>query len=129
MAEESAWEPLWRALRRWSMVMLPLAFFLVFFVGPLLYLFVVSLLEPSQTDLYGTRPTFENYVKVVGDEFYLRIIKRTLLTGALVTGAALLIGYPVALAIARMPPRWRLLAMGTRLFFCLARNARSGSRS
>ena len=116
VAEASAWAALWRAGRRWALVALPFAFFVVFFVGPLLYLFVVSLLEPSQTELYGTRLTLENYAKIVGDEFYLRIVERTLLTGALVTGAALLIGYPVAMAIARMPARWRLLAFVALMF-------------
>ena len=116
VAEASARAALWRAGRRWALVALPVAFFVVFFVGPLLYLFVVSLLEPSQTELYGTRLTLENYAKIVGDEFYLRIVERTLLTGALVTGAALLIGYPVAMAIARMPARWRLLAFVALMF-------------
>lgn len=116
VAEETAWDSLLRLLRRWVLVALPLVFFLVFFVGPLLYLFVVSILEPSQTDLYGTHLTIENYTKVLGDEFYLRIAKRTVLVGALVTGTALLIAYPVAMAIARMPSRWRLLAMVALMF-------------
>ncbi len=103
-------------VRAWLLVLLPAAFFLVFFVAPVLYLFVVSLLEPSKMDLYGTRFTLGNYAKVLSDSFYLTIIGRTLLVGGLITGTALLIAYPVAMAIARMPPRWRILAMIALMF-------------
>jgi len=115
-ADGSPLGDLLRQLRSWSLVALPILFFLIFFAGPLLYLFVVSLLEPSQTELYGTNVTLQNYAKVLGDEFYLRIIQRTLLVGALVTGIALLIAYPVAMAIARMTPRWRIIAMIALMF-------------
>lgn len=105
-----------RRCARWSLAALPILFFLIFFVGPLLYLFVVSLLEPSKTELYGTRLTLDNYARILSDDFYHRIVERTMLVGALVTGTALLIGYPVALAIARLSPRWRILAMIALMF-------------
>jgi putative spermidine/putrescine transport system permease protein len=111
--------PLGDFLRRaggYALIAVPILFFVVFFLGPLLYLFVVSLLEPSKTELYGTRLTLENYERILVDDFYHRIITRTLLVGSLVTGTALLIAYPVAMAIARMSPRWRILAMIALMF-------------
>ncbi|HSB68112.1 MAG TPA: ABC transporter permease [Candidatus Methylomirabilis sp.] len=93
------------ALNRWSwaLVLPPLLFFLAFFVGPLLYLFFVSLHEASQTELYGSRLTLDSYLRVAADPFYLGIIRRTLTAGVAVSGLCLLIGYPVALSMTRMP--------------------------
>src|SRR4051812_26120567 len=89
--------PGWRRTGRrrsgWPLLMPPLAMFLVFFIGPILLLLIVSFLEPSQTELYGDRATFENYARVLGDDFYLRIVQRTLLAGAVILGFSLLLGY------------------------------------
>ena len=65
----------------WALVLPPLLFFLAFFVGPLLYLFFVSLHDVSQAEMYGTRLTMENYVRIAGDPFYHFIIRRTLTAG------------------------------------------------
>ena len=57
---------------------------------------------PSQVELFGSRATLDNYTRVLTDDFYLLIIRRTLLAGAMIVGIALVIGYPVAFAIARL---------------------------
>jgi len=44
--------------------------------------------------------TLRNYVAVLGDPFYLGVLGNTLKLGAIVTGIALLLAYPVAYAIA-----------------------------
>src|SRR5262249_14896380 len=51
--------------------------------------------------------TPRHYVKLVTDSYYLEIIGRTLALGFMVTGATLVIGYPVALFLARTRSRWR----------------------
>jgi putative spermidine/putrescine transport system permease protein len=55
----------------------------------------------------GTGFTLQNYVKAVSDLYYLEIIGRTIMLGAVVTGLTLLVGYPVAFFLARMESRWR----------------------
>ena len=37
----------------WSVLVIPLVISAVLFVGPLVQLFIISLREPSQTELYG----------------------------------------------------------------------------
>src|SRR5438876_4818260 len=110
---------LFRSFRRatgMALMLPPLLVFVVFFVVPIVYLFVVSFLEPSQTELFGSHPTLENYTRVLGDAFYLRIIQRTLLAAILIVGISLAVGYPVAIWVARLPPRQRVLCMIVLLF-------------
>jgi putative spermidine/putrescine transport system permease protein len=106
----------------WALVLPPLFFFLAFFVGPLLYLFFVSLHVESQTELYGSRLTLDNYLRVAGDPFYLGIIRRTLTAGLAVSGLSLLIGYPVALGMVRMPAPRRSLFLMLLLFPLMVSN-------
>jgi putative spermidine/putrescine transport system permease protein len=51
--------------------------------------------------------TLEHYQKVLSDGFYLEIIGRTLALGVVVTLLCLVIGYPMALFLARSQSRWR----------------------
>lgn len=51
--------------------------------------------------------TVRYYTKLLTDSYYLEIIGRTLALGVTVTLATLVIGYPVALFLARTPSRWR----------------------
>lgn len=51
--------------------------------------------------------TVRYYTKLLTDSYYLEIIGRTLALGFMVTLATLVIGYPVALFLARTPSRWR----------------------
>ena len=90
----------------WASVLVvpPLAMILIFFVAPVLYLFWVSLHEASPSELYGAALTVQNYAGVLGDSFYLAIIRRTLGVAAVILGLSLLIGYPVAYLVALQPP-------------------------
>jgi putative spermidine/putrescine transport system permease protein len=106
----------------WGLVLPPLVFFLAFFVGPLLYLFFVSLHGVSQAEMYGRRLTLDNYLRVAGDPFYLFIIRRTLTAGLAVSGLSLLIGYPVALSMARMTASRRSLFLMVLLFPLMVSN-------
>ena len=51
--------------------------------------------------------TARHYVKLLTDSYYLEIIGRTLALGLTVTVATLVIGYPLALFLARTRSRWR----------------------
>jgi putative spermidine/putrescine transport system permease protein len=51
--------------------------------------------------------TASHYLKLLTDSYYLEIIGRTLALGVMVTLLTLVIGYPVALFLARSTSRWR----------------------
>jgi len=51
----------------------------------------------------------EQFRTVFGDPFYLRVIGETLALSAGVTALTVLLGYPLALWLVRLPPRWRPL--------------------
>ncbi|HXX85038.1 MAG TPA: ABC transporter permease [Casimicrobiaceae bacterium] len=108
----------------WAAVLLapPLAMTLLFFVAPVLYLFWVSLHEPSQSELYGAALTLQNYATVLGDSFYLGIIRRTLGVAAVILALSLLIGYPVAYFVALQPPRRRMLVLLMLIFPLMVSN-------
>ena len=89
----------------------PLAAFLFFFVAPLATLFWASLHGPSQTELYAPGITLANYAVIVEDPFYGTIVLRTLVTGLVIVGLTLVLGYATAYVIAPLPPRIRLVLL------------------
>ena len=60
----------------------------------------------------GIKPTFtlENFTRIA-DPVYLSVIGNSLLIAGITTLLALLIGYPVVFAIARLPRRWSTIAL------------------
>jgi putative spermidine/putrescine transport system permease protein len=94
-----------------ALLLPPLALVIVFFVIPLAYLFYASFLEPSQSELFGSRLTLANYTQILSDDFYQLVILRTLTVSAVVVGLSILIGYPAALFVARLSPRGRLMML------------------
>jgi putative spermidine/putrescine transport system permease protein len=89
----------------------PLLVFLVFFVAPLATLFWASLHGQSQSELYTPGLTLANYAAILDDPFYGTIVVRTLVTGAIIVGLTLVLGYATAYVIAPLPPRQRLLLL------------------
>ncbi|NYZ15492.1 ABC transporter permease [Azospirillum sp. RWY-5-1] len=75
------------------------AFFAVFFVAPLLLLFVLSLQAAPDGGGYGVA----QYVAFLGDAFSLGVLGSTLWLGVKVTALCLLLGYPVAWLHVRSP--------------------------
>lgn len=74
-------------------------------VLPLFYMLRVSFYPHSTVSAHGEGFTLANYLDILTDPFYLRILGRTILVG-LGTGIfCTLIGYPVALYMARSSPR------------------------
>ncbi|MBW8299454.1 MAG: ABC transporter permease [Hydrogenophaga sp.] len=70
---------------------------LVFFVLPVLALLTRSITEP----VLG----LQNYIELLGSSTYLKIFFNTFFVSALVTAISLIIGFPVAWALAIMPKR------------------------
>lgn len=70
---------------------------LVFFVLPVLALLTRSITEP----VFG----LQNYIDLLGSSTYLKIFFNTFFVSALVTAISLIIGFPVAWALAIMPKR------------------------
>jgi putative spermidine/putrescine transport system permease protein len=52
-------------------------------------------------------PSLAQYAALLGDTYYLGIVAETILLGLGVTAAATLLGYPLALWLARLPAGWR----------------------
>jgi len=107
---------------RWFLLAPPLALLLLFFVVPVVYLFWVSLHAGSTSELYGASLTLRNYADIVGDAFYLTIVRRTLATAAVILGLCLLIGYPLAYFVALLPTRRRMFAILLLLFPLMVSN-------
>lgn len=81
------------------------------FAAPFGVLILLSL--QAQADPFAplfTQPSTAQFRAILTDSFYLRVILQTLALGAGVTLLAVLLGYPVALWLARMPVRWRPIA-------------------
>ncbi|SCW62506.1 putative spermidine/putrescine transport system permease protein [Rhizobium mongolense subsp. loessense] len=88
-----------RALRPtgFSGIVPALTFVAIFFIVPVTALLLRSVLEPA--------PGFGNYAELLGSATYLKIFANTFIVSALVTIISLLIGFPVAWALAIMPGR------------------------
>lgn len=91
----------------WLLVLPCLIIFVLFFVVPLFYLFLNSFrpFDPSQG--VGDAWTLQNYMKFLGDPFYLSVLWRTVKVGLVTTVFAILIGYPVAYHLVRTTGRTR----------------------
>ena len=79
-------------------------FYVVFLVVPYAMVLRLSVFRYSPMRLYVPQFTLANYVAVVTDPFYLALMGRTVGLGLLVTVITLLLGYPLALTIARSGP-------------------------
>ncbi|GAC1344602.1 MAG: ABC transporter permease subunit [Acetobacteraceae bacterium] len=93
-------------------VLLPVwAWLLVFVVAPVAIVALLSLSTsapgvPPFTPLLQD-PDGANYAALTEDAYYLNAALKSLLVAGVSSLACLLIGYPMALAIARAPERWR----------------------
>lgn len=79
-------------------------FYLAFLIVPYLLILRLSLFRFSSMRMYVPEFTAANYVAVVTDPFYLALMARTVGLGLLVTVVSLVLGYPLALKIARSGP-------------------------
>ena len=102
-------------MRRWGVLGPVWVWLLVFVAAPV---FLVAALSFS-TSVPGVPPFSpllrdpdgSNYAALVEDGFYLRAALKSLLVAGVSSAACLVIGYPMALAIARAAVRWRNLLL------------------
>jgi putrescine transport system permease protein len=106
------WQPL--------VLIIPYGWMLLFFLIPFIIVLKISLADsiiarPPFTPLFAwTDPdhlsltiTFDNFKYLLQDGLYLKAYLNSLFIAAISTGLCLMIGYPMALAIARAPVQWR----------------------
>src|SRR5438046_4808182 len=112
-----------RRLSRLVLIGLPFAWLGLFFLLPLLIILKISLARsaigiPPYTPLLfddggglKIQATLANFALIVGDDLYLRAYLGAVRNAGLATVLCLILGYPLAYAIARSPGRWRLLLL------------------
>ncbi|ABR64847.1 ABC transporter permease subunit [Sinorhizobium medicae] len=86
-----------RRLTDFDLTLPALGLLILFFVMPVAMLLTRSVTEPV--------PGLGNYAELLGSSTYLRIFANTFIVSSLVTLVSLLIGFPVAWALAIMPSR------------------------
>jgi putative spermidine/putrescine transport system permease protein len=84
----------------------------IFLIVPYFNIIVVSLRAPAQSTPYGVGFSIQSYVRFFSDSYYLGALAQTLWLGALTTIVCLVLGFPVALQIARSTARWRVVLYG-----------------
>jgi len=87
--------------RRWLLILPSLAFLVLFFAVPLLQNAARSL-DP------GPDGAMANYIKLLTDEYYLKVVLETLVVSFNTTVLALVVGYPIAYYMVRRAGRMAL---------------------
>lgn len=77
------------------------AFLLFFFVAPFVMNFIVSFRAGAPGAAVSGQVSLRNYVRLVTDAYYLRVILQTFLLGFVCTFLTFLLGYPCAYFIAK----------------------------
>lgn len=113
------------SLKKWLLIIIPLLWLLVFFLLPFLTVFKISLsdlaiaqppytptLDTSEGLFAGLRSLFsewdfESYVWLTEDDLYKKAYLSSLKIALIATVLTLLIGYPMAYAMARAPRSWQ----------------------
>src|SRR5688500_16126736 len=100
-----------RSLAVYGLLFPGVAWLLLFFVIPLYSLIATSLYDPSGGVDTGYQMTWHaaNYAQALTD--YSRTLLRSLLYGGLATVLCLVLGYPLAYAIAFKSGRWRTVLL------------------
>ncbi|HEX9463087.1 MAG TPA: ABC transporter permease subunit [Alphaproteobacteria bacterium] len=100
-------------LFRTAVAGIPFAWLLIFFLLPFVIVFAISLVPatdgqpPFASPLAPANLTLDNYRLLAGDELYAAAFGNALRIAATSTLIALVVGYPMAYAIARSPQTWR----------------------
>ena len=110
---------------RWILILIPMLWLLVFFLAPFFIVLKISLsdlatamppytpqLETAQGFFVGISEyikalDFENYIWLIEDNLYWISYLSSLKIALISTILTLMVGYPVAYALARAPMRWR----------------------
>jgi len=113
----------WLPGARWALIAVPFAWMLVFFAIPFAIALKISFASaaiamPPYTDLLSWQGdklqiqlNIGNYLYLIRDSLYVNAYLSSLKIAVVSTGICLLIGYPVAHVISRMPPASRNIAL------------------
>jgi putrescine transport system permease protein len=106
----------------------PYLWMVLFFLVPFLFVLKISLsqtaiAQPPYTPLFDVSEgwettkaafaalSFDNFRLLVSDDLYVLSYLRSLMVAAISTSILLVIGYPIAYGMARLPQRWQAVAM------------------
>ncbi|RMD80637.1 MAG: ABC transporter permease, partial [Chloroflexi bacterium] len=81
---------------------------LLFFALPLVIIVVYSFMTNDVLGRVVYQPTLDNYITIFTQSLYINAYWRSIWTSVLTTVICLLIGYPLAVFIARSPQQWRM---------------------
>jgi putative spermidine/putrescine transport system permease protein len=81
------------------------------YVLPLLWVLRMSVNRNLPGGLIEQAITLDSYLSTLGDAYFWRVIGNTVLLGALVTGATVVLAYPLALFLSRTTSSWRGLLL------------------
>ncbi|MBX3029451.1 MAG: ABC transporter permease [Chloroflexi bacterium] len=87
-----------------------LLYLTVLFLLPIAAIVGISFLESNRFGQLRWEVTFASFERAL-DPLYLRVLATSVVIAGITTLLAVLIGYPTAWAIARLPPRWRLVVL------------------
>ena len=98
----------WRHNRAvfWLIGLGPTVWLALFFLIPLAVVWLYSFAELRGVVGMEVTGTLANYARAL-DPLYLEVFAKSLLFAGLTTAVALVVGFPVAMAIVFAPPRWR----------------------
>lgn len=102
-----------RAVQKWAGVpfLAPGSFMLIVFVlAPLILILGYSFFQRGRFGGVVFTFSFDNFARLI-DPLYVNVIMTSIGMGFVVTLLALALGYPTALAIVRLPPKWRTIAL------------------
>ncbi|WP_298402563.1 ABC transporter permease [uncultured Chloroflexus sp.] len=85
-----------------------LLWLLLFFALPLVIIFLYSFMTNDALGRVVYEPTLNNYITIFTQSLYVNAYWRSIWTSVLTTVICLLIGYPLAVFIARSPQQWRM---------------------
>ena len=85
--------------------------YLIFLIAPISFFLARSVFKYSPLELYVVTVTGDNFLRLLGDDYYRAIIFRTLKIAGLTALFSLLLGYPLAYFLARTQSVWRGVLM------------------
>jgi putative spermidine/putrescine transport system permease protein len=85
--------------------------YLLFLLGPLAFFLAISFFRYSPMEMYTADLSFANYTRFLFVAYDERVLLTTLRIAAITTVVCLILGYPLALFLARYPTRWRGVLM------------------
>ncbi len=87
-----------------------LLYLTVFMAVPLVLVLVYAFFQRGRFGGIVWKPTLENFVRAL-DPIYVSVLGNSLVIAGITTLLAVLLGYPVAYGIAKLPHRWRTVAL------------------